>query len=58
MLCDGGKPVLVAAGAAMGDSRSRSHCHHGMPFDGEVTPERPNGSVELKKPVDDLLHVL
>ena len=58
VLCDGSKTIIIAARAAMGNSRSRSHGHRGLRFDGEVDSERPTESMELKRPVDAFLHVL
>jgi uncharacterized protein involved in tellurium resistance len=58
VLCDGSKTVLIAMGAAVGDGRRRSHCHPGILLDGEVGSERTTDSMELKRLVDDFLHVL
>ena len=58
VLCDSSKTVIVAARAAMGDSRGRSHGHLGLFVDGEVASERPTESMGLKRPVDAFLHVL
>jgi hypothetical protein len=58
VLCDGSKTVLVAVSAAMCDGCSGSHCHRGILLEGEVTSERPSESIELKRLVDDFLHVL